>query len=73
MNNKSLYALLLVITLILGFSFYWYSYRPGHIRSQCLAEAEFDQSGFKTPDDQERARIIDSYYKNCLHRFGLEK
>ena len=70
---KNQYAVISFVLLILGFVFYWYSYRPEHIRAQCLAEGEFSQQAIATNDDVVRAKIIESYYQTCIHRWGLDK
>lgn len=69
---KNYIFFILAVPIILGFAFYWYSYKPSKIRGQCLAEAEFSPSVPNNFDDKARFEFIDIYYKNCLHRFGLE-
>ncbi len=71
MNYKSLNAVISLIILIAGFSFYWYSYRPSKIRAKCSANAEFSQI-FNNNDDT-RSQGIKDKYSTCLHNFGLEK
>jgi len=69
---KKYYTIIAITFIVLGFGFYWYSYKPKHIRSQCLAEAESNNSPFSNPSNKERMQKINDYYKICLHRFGLE-
>lgn len=61
------------ILIVILFFFYWYSYRPQDIRSMCLAEAESNPSNASISSDRYRFEAIDLYYRNCLHRWGLEK
>lgn len=65
--------LILIIIAILGLSFYWFEWRPTQIRQRCFAEAEFDKRATLEFNDAVRQEFIDTYYKNCLKRFGLEK
>lgn len=63
-----------ILALLLNiFITYDFSYRPSHIRQQCIAEAEFDPSATTASDETQRQKFIDTYYQNCLRRFGLEK
>ena len=68
MEKRFLIAILL---MILGISFYWFQSRPSKIKSQCLAEAEFNMEISSIENAQSRYRAIDDYYQLCLHRFGL--
>lgn len=67
------YKIALIIILILSFLFYWYSYKPNKTRSVCMAEAEFTPTAMLTADEMDRQKFIDTYYQNCIRRFGLEK
>ncbi len=66
-------SVMAVLLLIAGFAFYWYEWRPNKIRERCYAEAEFDKRAVLEMDDQKRSDFIETYYKNCQMRFGLEK
>ncbi len=65
--------LIIIGVIIVGSAFYWYSYRPSHIRSQCLAEGELNPTAIGISDDAARTKFINDYYQTCLHRFGLDK
>jgi len=73
MNKNSTIIICSTVLVILGISFYWYSYKPNHIREQCLAEAEFTPTATLTVDEMQRQQFIGVYYQNCIRRFGLEK
>ncbi len=63
-----------ILALLLNiFISYDFSYKPSHIREQCMTEAEFHPQATATSDDVQRQQFIDTYYQNCLHRLGLEK
>jgi len=65
--------IILIIVIILGLAFCWYSYRPSKIREQCMAEAELNIQVVNTFNESERQQLISTHYKNCVNRFGLEK
>lgn len=72
MNKVKEYKWIIIITfLILGFSFYWFQYRPSEIKSRCLSEAEFNMNISTIENAQARYKATDDYYQLCLHRFGL--
>lgn len=51
---------ILIVLIILGFSFYWYSYRPEQIKKNCY------RAVLQTSN-------IDLNYRQCLKANGLEK
>ncbi len=51
---------------------FWYTYEPRQIRERCFAEAEFNPTAISTMDEMKRYEFIDTYYRACLHRFGVE-
>jgi len=65
MNIKYFYTLFLVIILILGFSFYWYSYRPEQIRKNCYQGALQIELQIAGSGD------FDGLYKACLREYGF--
>ncbi|GEM_PF-1310885 len=63
-----------ILALLLNiFITYGFSYKPSHIREQCIAEAEFTPTATLMSDEMERQKFIDTYYQNCIRRFGIEK
>lgn len=61
-----------ILLLAVG-AFYWYEYRPTQIKEMCSSEARFDSRAIGEPDDVARQSFIDSYYSDCLMRFGLRQ
>ena len=66
---------LVVFILLIGLLFYWYSYRPVHVKEKCSAEANFNAKGREVGFDYlENQRIYDiaynSAYKECLNNNG---
>lgn len=70
---KEYKGIIILILVVLAGAFYWFSYLPSKTRERCFAEGEFNQSNMSIVNDKERLSAIDSYYKACLHRFGIEK
>ena len=64
--------IILIVIIILGFAFYWYEWRPSKIKQQCSAEARFDRRTTLELDDIKRQEFINTYYEDCLMRFGLK-
>lgn len=63
-----------ILALIVNiFITYWHPLSSTRIREQCLVEGELNPTAVSISDDSSRFKYIDDYYKNCLHRFGLEK
>jgi preprotein translocase subunit YajC len=60
MKNTIPYILSALIIFILGFAFYWYSYRPEKARKDCY------QAVLQTSD-------FDLNYKSCLRHHGLDE
>ncbi len=52
--------------------FYWFQWRPSQIRQRCFAEAEFDKRATLEFNDVAREEFINTYYEDCLMRFGLK-
>ncbi|MBU2509663.1 MAG: hypothetical protein ABIH87_03715 [bacterium] len=73
MKNFKKIILGVIIMMLLGLAFYWYSYRPSQIVKECSfisKEAAIKLSnldGKYQPDDR------DVYYKYCLQKKGLVK
>ena len=73
-KTESWLTIVNILALLLNiFITYDFSYRPSHIRAQCMAEAEFNPQTSSASDEAQRQQFIDTYYQNCLHRFGIEK
>ena len=76
LNKNVIIIILSLLVLILSI---WiininvYGLRPSRIRQQCFAEAEFDTRADLEFDETKRQEFIDTYYKNCLRRFGVDK
>ena len=70
---KIYYGSIAVVAVAGLLAFYFLYYKPAQIRANCFAEAEFSLSAIKITDDAERQQFIDGDYRNCIHRFGLEK
>ncbi|MFA6096839.1 MAG: hypothetical protein WC788_04390 [Candidatus Paceibacterota bacterium] len=72
MNNfiKENWFKLVILLTVLGL-FYWYEYRPTKIKEKCSAEARFDRRADSLIGD-EYEKFINSYYDDCLMRFGLK-
>ncbi len=58
-SNKFLVAFIVLVGLL----FYWYSFRPAHIREKCSEKAN---ESFYTSGS-----VYDLTYKQCLNRSGL--
>ena len=63
--------IILIGLVILGFSFYWYEWRPTKIKERCSADARFDTRVLSL-NDEEYQKFINTYYEDCLMRFGLK-
>ena len=64
--------LIIFVLVIVGLAFYWYELRPKEIKERCSAEARFDTRAISEPDYSKRQEFINSYYNDCLIRFGLK-
>ncbi len=60
--SKNKYLILVII--ILGFLFYWYSYRPEQIKKECYKES-YDKPGFRFNSNEDM-------YKECILSKGLK-
>jgi len=58
MSKKYITTVLILFLLILGFAFYWYSYRPEQIRKKCY-------------DIAVKMYTFDNNYKSCLLDNGI--
>ena len=56
--------IILIALLVLGFAFYWYSWRPSQIIKKCTNSKNLMGYSIMTPE---------LLYKNCLRVNGLEK
>ena len=70
MNKKFVPIIILAIS-VLSLAFYWYEWRPTKIKERCSAEARFDMRAVSESDYNKRQEFINSYYNDCLMRFGL--
>jgi len=65
--------ILLIILIILGFSFYWYSYKPEQIRKKCYVDAYNSHYSViqQVATDKSVEELMDHSYKDCLLSSGL--
>lgn len=70
--KKNYTTIALIAFFIIGGAFYRYEYRPSKIKQRCSAEARFDQRAIGEGNDIKRQEFIDTYYNDCLMRFGLK-
>lgn len=68
-------TLLVFFSAVFIFSFYWFSYREGIIREECVQFAKTSISELNNPkiDSREGIDIFEFFYQNCLRKNGLEK
>ncbi|MFH1170386.1 MAG: hypothetical protein V1704_02410 [Candidatus Vogelbacteria bacterium] len=70
MNKATTKYVILIVLVILGFAFYWYSLRPSIIKKDCykemLAPGRYE-SGVRLYNRED----IDYYLKSCWQRNGL--
>ena len=67
--------IILIILVILGFTFYWYEYRSTKIKERCFADAYLDATSrldLSAFGVESRQGLINNYYSNCLMKFGLK-
>ena len=64
--------IILILLITLGFVFYWFEYRPTKIKETCSAEAHMGLRILAEANDNKRQEMINSYYYDCLMRFGLK-
>lgn len=69
---KKITPIVVLVIAVLALAFYWYEWKPTKIRQSCSAEAHFDTRAISEPDYNKRQEFINSYYKDCLIRFGLK-
>ena len=69
---KSKIILVVIVVALLGGVFYWFQWRPTKIKERCSAEAHFDIRAISESDDNKRQEFINTYYNDCLMRFGLK-
>lgn len=69
LNN---WKFIILIVLIIGGAFYWYSLRPSIIKKDCYSEAR-EKAIIKSdlPDKKIYKDDFDTYYKWCLESKGL--
>lgn len=61
------YKIIIILTLIiLGFTFYWYEWRPSQIRKECAEKALIFSSDYEVEH-------YTAVYNGCLHEKGLKK
>lgn len=83
-----IYLTITVVSLIIGFSFYWFQYRPSEIRKECTSTAKDSATAlFKSKADlandshlreaaQKSLYLQNDYnviYSQCLSEHGLSK
>lgn len=56
--------LIIVLMSALSTVFYWFQYRPSHIRSICVDEIS---------NKPNVAEVLEVQYKMCLRKHGIEK
>ena len=67
MENKN--SKIIVALLVVGFVFYYYVYRPEHIKQVCLmAYPESGPAGLNMPS----LPSFDPDYSSCLRSYGLK-
>ena len=71
MKNKNKMILIIVIAALLGFVFYWYSYRPSQVVQECSSEAKEKAVEKLDLDDKYNKSDRDAYYKWCLQERGF--
>ena len=73
MKTINLIIIILFLTGVIGGFFYWFGWRPSHIREKCWGESENyspTAGGGWTP---EKAKINnEDHYQQCLHSQGLQ-
>lgn len=62
---------LVVVILILGFSFYWFSLRPTQIKKDCYKKTHLSYLSGLSQLGQSAKEIEESNYTNCLREKGL--
>jgi hypothetical protein len=65
-------GLLFVLIFVIISGFYWFKWKPNQIKQKCFAEAEFDRRAILEFDDTKRQELINTYYQDCLMKFGLK-
>lgn len=74
MNKIKEYKWIILITLlILGFSFYWFSWRPSEIRKDCF-QKEYSYVYYPTSESNRlvgNALDFNYEYLKCVRFFGL--
>ena len=65
--NKYKY-ITIIILVILGSAFYWYSYRPSHARKVCIS---YFPNAFKYPTNDRQIPQDKAGYDKCLREYGL--
>jgi hypothetical protein len=75
----------LVILAILGFAFYWYSWRPTQIKKECFNQADKQKKavinsedvllsgGFPLTQRADYDKVFNDIYQECLLKNGLTK
>ena len=65
MENKN--TKIIVALIVVGFAFYWYVYRPEHIKQVCLMA--YPESG---PGSLSLPTPFAPNYSSCLRSYGLK-
>lgn len=68
-GNNSKKAIIVAIIVILTGAWYWFSYRPSKIRARCATLTYSTDASDRTEKQQME---FDTYYTECLKRFGLK-
>lgn len=71
-NLKNCNLFWIIIIVIFSFLFYWFEYNPNQIKKRCSAEARFNTEAVLESNYKKRQDFINSYYNDCLMRFGLK-
>lgn len=66
---------LIIILLVLGFSFYWFSIRPSQIIKNCFQTSESVKKLMikANKNDEEINYITNEIYQDCLKANGIKK
>lgn len=69
-------VILILVVIILAVIFYWFEWRPNKIRTKCNDSAF---NGFMASSDpkaftqEERMKLNEQFYKDCLRSEGLKE
>lgn len=70
--NKKEYAIIAISLIVVLAIFYWFEWRPSQIKQKCSTEARLNISSDTQTNNTKRKEIINTYYNDCLIKFGLK-